>query len=117
VFAGITGDTEAGQRPRAQIHERLEGHDDVPVHPHVGDWEDDDSHEWKQYLLPTGSEPFADDARPLDVNPDVVGDPDGSDPGYDATPDSSHVGEMGDDEATRTDDPRMDAATTEGERR
>ena len=72
VFAGITGDTEAGQRAREQIHDRIEGYDETGVHPHIGNWEDDDSHEWKQYLLPTGEETYADDACPLDVDPDVV---------------------------------------------
>jgi len=67
VFEGITGDTEAGQRAREQIHDRLEGYDDVDVHAHIGDWEDDDSHEWKQYLLPDGDERYDDDACPLDV--------------------------------------------------
>lgn len=70
VFDGITGDTEAGQRAREQIHDRLEGYDDVDVHAHVGDWEDDRSHEWKQYLLPDGDERYADDACPLDVDVD-----------------------------------------------
>lgn len=80
VFAGITGDTEAGQRARDQIHDRIEGYDETGVHPHVGDWEDDDSHEWKQYLLPAGEETYADDACPLDVDPDVVeGATDGAD--------------------------------------
>lgn len=72
VFAGITGDTEAGQRARDRIHDRIEGYDDTGVHPHIGNWEDDDSHEWKQYLLPAGEETYADDACPLDVDPDVV---------------------------------------------
>ncbi|NHN41892.1 YqcI/YcgG family protein [Halorubellus sp. JP-L1] len=72
VFAGITGDTDAGQRARDQIHERIAGYDGTGPHPHIGDWEDDDSHEWKQYLLPTGEETYADDACPLDVDPDAV---------------------------------------------
>lgn len=72
VFAGITGDTEAGQRAREQIHDRIESYDGTGVHPHIGDWEDDDAHEWKQYLLPTGEETYADDACPLAVDPDVV---------------------------------------------
>lgn len=69
VFAGVTGDTDAGRRAREQIHDRIDGYDDHPVHPHIGDWEDDDSHEWKQYLLPAGDEAFEEDACPLDVDP------------------------------------------------
>jgi FPC/CPF motif-containing protein YcgG len=72
VFAGITGDTNAGQRARDQIHDRIEDYDGAGVHPHIGDWEDDDSHEWKQYLLPTDDGTYADDACPLDVDPDAV---------------------------------------------
>ncbi|WP_323674452.1 YqcI/YcgG family protein [Halorubellus sp. PRR65] len=82
VFAGITGDTDAGQRAREQIQDRIDGYDDVPPHHHIGDWEDDDSHEWKQYLLPAGDETFADDACPLDVHPVAVDeDPDESSTG------------------------------------
>lgn len=72
VFEGITGDTEAGQRAREQIHERIEGYDDLGPHGHIGDWEDDDSHEWKQYLLPTGDDAFADDACPLEIDADTT---------------------------------------------
>jgi hypothetical protein len=72
VFEGITGDTEAGQRAREQIHDRLEGYDGTHPHAHIGDWEDDVSHEWKQYLLPDGDERYADDACPLDVDPVAV---------------------------------------------
>jgi len=68
VFAGITGDTVAGQRARERIHDRLESYDADAPHPHIGDWEDDDTHEWKQYLLPDGDERYADDACPLDVD-------------------------------------------------
>jgi FPC/CPF motif-containing protein YcgG len=71
VFEGITGDTDAGQHAREQIQDRIDDYDGTGVHPHIGDWEDGDSHEWKQYLLPTGDETYADDACPLDVDPDA----------------------------------------------
>lgn len=52
VFDGLTGDTPAGKHARSLIQGWLETYDEVGVHPDLGDWEDDHSHEWKQYLLP-----------------------------------------------------------------
>ncbi|WP_435334623.1 YqcI/YcgG family protein [Haloarchaeobius sp. TZWWS8] len=56
VFEGITGDTEAGRRAREIIQGRMETYDDVCPHAQLGDWEDDESHEWPQYMLPDGEE-------------------------------------------------------------
>ena len=65
VFAGVTGDTVAGQRAREVITDRLERYDDVCPHAHLGDWEDDESHEWKQYVLPNDERDLED--CPLEV--------------------------------------------------
>ncbi len=56
VFDGVTGDTEAGERAREIIQGRLEDYDAVCPHAHLGEWEDDESHEWTQYMLPDGEE-------------------------------------------------------------
>ena len=52
IFEGITADTEAGQRARRIIRERLEEYDEVPPHPDIGNWGEKDDREWKQYMLP-----------------------------------------------------------------
>jgi FPC/CPF motif-containing protein YcgG len=56
VFRGVTGDTVAGEHARAFIHDRLRSYDGVTPHADLGDWEDDSSHEWRQYMLPEGEE-------------------------------------------------------------
>lgn len=56
VFSGVTGDTVAGTHAREFIDRRLREYDDVVPHADIGDWEDDASHEWKQYMLPEGEE-------------------------------------------------------------
>ncbi|WP_435348020.1 YqcI/YcgG family protein [Haloarchaeobius sp. HRN-SO-5] len=66
VFDGVAGDTEAGQRAREVIHDRLEDYDEVCPHAHLGDWEDDESHEWKQYVLPNDERHLAE--CPLEVD-------------------------------------------------
>ncbi|UPV74727.1 YqcI/YcgG family protein [Halorussus limi] len=52
VFDGLGPDTEAGQRAREVIRQRLAEFDDVPRHPAIGDYGDPDVREWKQYVLP-----------------------------------------------------------------
>jgi FPC/CPF motif-containing protein YcgG len=54
VFSGVTGDTVAGKHAREFIDERLHEYDDVAPHAAIGDWEDEASHEWDQYMLPEG---------------------------------------------------------------
>lgn len=56
IFEGITGDTEAGRQARETIRTRLESYDAVCPHADLGSWEDDDSREWKQYMLPEDPE-------------------------------------------------------------
>jgi FPC/CPF motif-containing protein YcgG len=56
VFDGLGGDTEAGQRARRIIRERLADYDDVPRHPDIGDYGDPGVHEWEQYVLPESNE-------------------------------------------------------------
>lgn len=56
VFDGLGGDTEAGQRARRIIRERLADYDDVPRHPDIGDYGDPDVHEWEQYVLPDSND-------------------------------------------------------------
>lgn len=51
VFDGLGGDTEAGQRAREVIRERLAEFDDVGRHPAIGDYGDPDAREWEQYVL------------------------------------------------------------------
>jgi hypothetical protein len=48
---GVTGDTEAGERARATIRDRLERYDGVCPHADLGDWGVEGDREWRQYLL------------------------------------------------------------------
>ena len=61
VFDDFGGDTPAGRAARGRIRERLSAYDDVPVSPEVGDYADEGSREWKQYVLPDGDEPHPDE--------------------------------------------------------
>ncbi|QLG60961.1 YqcI/YcgG family protein [Halorarum salinum] len=61
VFDGFEAGTEAGERARRTIRERLEEYDDVPRHPDVGDYGAPGVREWEQYMLPDSNE-----ARPED---------------------------------------------------
>ena len=68
VFDGLGADTEAGQRARRVIRDRLADYDDVARHPDIGDYGVPGVHEWEQYALPDTN---ADDER-LDEFP--IGD-------------------------------------------
>lgn len=48
----LTVDTEAGKQARRVIRDRMTDYDDVSLHPHIGNFGDPESREWKQYLLP-----------------------------------------------------------------
>lgn len=52
VFDGLGADTERGSEARRTIRDRLDAYDDVPPHPAIGAYGDDDSREWRQYFLP-----------------------------------------------------------------
>lgn len=67
VFDGITGDTDAGQRARDEIRNRLKAYDDVAVHDQLGNWEDEATHEWPQYMLPDDERALT--TCPLEVDP------------------------------------------------
>lgn len=51
VFEGVTADTDAGQRARETIQNRLEEYDGVCPHADLGDWGVEGDREWKQYLF------------------------------------------------------------------
>ena len=61
VFEGLTADTEAGQRARETIRERMGDYDGVCPHADLGDWGVEGDREWTQYL-------FREDA---DASPDA----------------------------------------------
>ncbi|TYL38190.1 hypothetical protein CV102_13400 [Natronococcus pandeyae] len=63
---GVTGDTEAGQRARDVIQDRLEGYDGVCPHADLGDWGVEGDREWPQYML-SDDESQAPDACPITV--------------------------------------------------
>jgi hypothetical protein len=58
IFEGITADTEAGQRAREVIHDRLEAYDGVCPHADIGDWGVEGDREWVQYMLSSDPEQF-----------------------------------------------------------
>lgn len=56
VLDGVSGNTMEGQRARSVIRDRLTAYDDVTTHPDIGDHDDPDTREWKQYLIPTSND-------------------------------------------------------------
>ncbi|CAI6326322.1 YqcI/YcgG family protein [Bacillus subtilis] len=52
----ITGDTKKGQQVRKVIRDRLKAYDSISIHPDIGDYGNDDTYEWKQYMLPETNE-------------------------------------------------------------
>lgn len=58
---GVTADTEAGQRARDIIQNRLEEYDGVPPHADLGDWGVEGDREWVQYMFSAHDEQFPDD--------------------------------------------------------
>jgi hypothetical protein len=67
IFEGITGDTEAGQRARETIQDRLAEYDGVCPHADLGDWGVEGDREWVQYMLSADAEQFP-DACPLEIS-------------------------------------------------
>ena len=61
ILDDISGDTKEGQQARSVISERLDDYDDIAPHPHIGDYSDPTSREWKQYLLPESNEESLDE--------------------------------------------------------
>jgi hypothetical protein len=51
VFEGITADTEAGERARDLIRDRMGDYDGVCPHADLGDWGVEGDREWTQYLF------------------------------------------------------------------
>ncbi|RXK49014.1 YqcI/YcgG family protein [Halorientalis pallida] len=69
LFEGITHDTEAGQRAREVIQDRIEDYDGVCPHADIGDYGVEGDREWPQYML--SSEPEqAPDECPINVTRD-----------------------------------------------
>ncbi|USZ68255.1 YqcI/YcgG family protein [Halorussus salilacus] len=66
LFDGVTADTEAGQRARDIIQDRLEDYDGVCPHADLGDWGVEGDREWKQYLF-SADESQAPDEPPIRV--------------------------------------------------
>ena len=66
LFAGITHDTEAGERAREQIQGRLEEYDGVCPHADLGDWGVEGDREWPQYLFREDPE-LSPDECPIEV--------------------------------------------------
>jgi hypothetical protein len=61
IFDGITADTEAGQRARETIQNRLEEYDGVCPHADLGDYGVEGDREWRQYLFREDDEQAPDD--------------------------------------------------------
>lgn len=62
----VTADTEAGQRARDLIQDRLDGYDGVCPHADLGDWGVEGDREWPQYML-SADPAQAPDTPPIDV--------------------------------------------------
>lgn len=56
VFKRFAGDTERGMEARRKVRERLAEYDDIERHPDIGNFRDDESREWRQYMLPETNE-------------------------------------------------------------
>ncbi|PEN12698.1 hypothetical protein CN630_33370, partial [Bacillus wiedmannii] len=52
----ITGNTKQGKQVRKVIRKRLLAYDNISMHPDIGDYGAENSHEWKQYILPETNE-------------------------------------------------------------
>lgn len=52
AFEDIPESSTKGQRARERIRRRLVEYDDVAPHPYLGDYSDEESREWKQFMLP-----------------------------------------------------------------
>ncbi|EOP18035.1 MULTISPECIES: YqcI/YcgG family protein [Bacillus] len=52
----ITGNTKQGKQVRKVIRKRLIAYDNISMHPDIGDYGAENSHEWKQYILPETNE-------------------------------------------------------------
>ncbi|WP_424018909.1 YqcI/YcgG family protein [Halorientalis pallida] len=69
LFEGITHDTDAGQRAREVIQDRIEDYDGVCPHADIGDYGVEGDREWPQYML--SSDPTqAPDECPINVTRD-----------------------------------------------
>jgi FPC/CPF motif-containing protein YcgG len=62
----VTADTEAGQRARDLIQDRLDEYDGVCPHADLGDWGVEGDREWPQYML-SADPTQAPDAPPITV--------------------------------------------------
>ncbi|WP_327052627.1 YqcI/YcgG family protein [Halomicrococcus gelatinilyticus] len=69
VFEGITADTEAGQRARDVIQDRIQEYDGTCPHADLGDWGVEGDREWPQYLF-SADEEQAPDECPMAVTRD-----------------------------------------------
>ena len=69
VFEGITADTDAGQRAREVIQNRIEEYDGACPHADLGDWGVEGDREWPQYLFSADDEQAPDEC-PMAVTRD-----------------------------------------------
>ncbi|RQG95519.1 YqcI/YcgG family protein [Natrarchaeobius chitinivorans] len=63
----VTADTEAGQRARDVIQDRLEDYDGVCPHADLGDWGVEGDREWPQYMLSENDDQAPDDC-PINIS-------------------------------------------------
>ncbi|MEZ3143337.1 YqcI/YcgG family protein [Halobaculum sp. MBLA0143] len=66
---GVTADTEAGERARDTIQDRLVDYDGVCPHADLGDWGTEGDREWLQYMLESNPEQSPDEC-PIHVTRD-----------------------------------------------
>ncbi|RBW71167.1 YqcI/YcgG family protein [Bacillus taeanensis] len=58
IFEGLEGDRPTGIKSRQSVRERVEAWDNLPKHPNISHYGDENHREWKQYFI-------GDDVKPI----------------------------------------------------
>lgn len=58
IFEGLEGTSPGGAMSREKIRERVELWDELPKHPNISHYGDEDHREWKQYFIGDDIEPI-----------------------------------------------------------
>lgn len=51
IFKGLEGTTKSGQKARERVRERVELWDELPKHPNISHYGDEDHREWRQFFI------------------------------------------------------------------
>lgn len=58
IFKGLEGTSKGGSMSRERVRERVELWDQLPKHPNISHYGDEDHREWKQYFIGDDIEPI-----------------------------------------------------------